>query len=57
MDDVFVLSVFVSIKKNGQPWYADVQESSGLSKEQIVDMEKDLLNLKIKWAKVSGISI
>ena len=55
MADVYGLRVSVEVKKNLEPWFEDMQISHQLDKAQLVEMEKDLLALKNKWAKDSGI--
>ena len=53
---MFELAVGVTITKDGRAFYEDFQKSHNLDKDQLTDMEKDLLALKIKWASVSGVS-
>lgn len=51
----FSLSIYVEIKKNGMPFYNEIQQSFGLDDDQLNEMEKDLWQLKKKWAKATGI--
>jgi hypothetical protein len=53
--DKFALRVHVDVKKNDESWFEEIQISHHLDKPQLVEMEKDLLAIKNKWAKDSGI--
>lgn len=54
---MFELTISTTIMRDGLPYYEEKQISHRLDKEQLVDMEKDLMELKLKWAKISGVKV
>lgn len=51
----YTLTLELVICKDAKLFYREEQRSEGLSKEQMLDMEQDLWEVKKKWARVSGL--
>ena len=53
--DNFDLEITVNVKKNGKDFSHTAQISFGLDKEQLVDMQQDLIAVRRHWEDVTGL--